>query len=225
MFSLMIVCEGPTDAVLVKAAFDNHLDDYVVTVLQPELSQIQDQGPFGGGWKGVRAWCQQVRRQGGLHQVLARGDALVIHADADIADDPEIACRKDCPPASATTDAVRKVIKNWLDEDPIPDRTILCVPSKATDAWAFVALFPNDPMVGGIECRDKPESLLVGRKPRLVRKKGSTYKKNRLTYEQSREIFRNQWKTITGTCTEAARFDADLAAVVSGHSGGPMKRR
>ncbi|MBP7125458.1 hypothetical protein KBD49_03720 [Myxococcota bacterium] len=216
MYRLLVVCEGPTDLALLEAAFGCRLDDYVVTVLQPERSTLQSLGPHGGGWKGVRAWCEQVREQGGLGHLLTQGDVLVLHADADIADDPEVGCRKPCPPASDTTDAVRGVIRGWLGANRIPDRVVLCVPSKATEAWVFVALFPDDPKVAGIECRDAPESLLVGRHPRLVRRKGSEYRKDRRTYESLKDRFRERWQDVTERCSEAARYDADVAAVVPG---------
>jgi hypothetical protein len=176
MYRLLLACEGPTDKVLVEAAVANHVGDYVVTVLQPELSSMQDQGPFGGGWKGVRRWCQQVREQGSLPHVLNSGDALIIHVDADVASDDEINCERTCPPASDTTDAVRQVVKGWLGEAELPSRAVLCVPSKATEAWALAGLFPADGLLTNIECRAKPERLFVGRTPRLVRRKGNEYR-------------------------------------------------
>lgn len=105
MFRVHVVCEGPSDSVVIKAALARRLGDFVMTQIQPEQSLFGgDQGPLGGGWRGVEAWCRQVADLGGLSASgrLANADLLIVHVDADIADEEDIACAKPCPPPSPT---------------------------------------------------------------------------------------------------------------------------
>ena len=51
MFRAHLVCEGPTDRIVIEAILAHHFDDdFVVTQIQPESSLYGGaQGPFGGG--------------------------------------------------------------------------------------------------------------------------------------------------------------------------------
>jgi hypothetical protein len=91
MYNVRLVCEGSTDHVVLEAVLFAHLNspDFRVSRIQPDESRYGgDAGPHGGGWKGVRGWCQSVRDAGGIKAVGALPedvDLLVIHIDADIA--------------------------------------------------------------------------------------------------------------------------------------------
>ena len=127
MFRVHVVSEGPTDTVVIEAAVAHHLEDFVLIQIQPERSLFGgDQGPLGGGWKGVRAWCRQAAEQGGLEASgrLANTDLLIVHVDADVADEEEIACARPCPPPSDTVDALREVVLSWIGEQRIPTEEI-----------------------------------------------------------------------------------------------------
>jgi hypothetical protein len=102
-----IVAEGVTDFMLLRSLLKNFFDCNC-QLIQPETSDTQgggnggNQGTFGGGWKGVRAWCQNLSND---FQNLAAYlktvelDILIIHIDADVARDNEINCAIPCPPA------------------------------------------------------------------------------------------------------------------------------
>ena len=85
-----IVCEGPTDYVILKRIIDtitNGCNEY--KQLQPEADLM---GRYGNGWKGVLKWCNDnanIRRQlmKGVSPAL---DFLVIQMDGDVS-------RKDKP--------------------------------------------------------------------------------------------------------------------------------
>ena len=145
MYRVHVVCEGPTDMVMVEAALETHLEDFVSQQIQPEQSLFGgDQGPLGGGWKGVRSWCRQIRDQGGLRAsgALANTDLLVVHLDADVADEDEVACARPCPPPSPTADALQEVVLSWLGEDEIRPELVFCIPSKSMEAWVLPGFWP-----------------------------------------------------------------------------------
>ncbi|MCU0229501.1 MAG: hypothetical protein MUF01_17870 [Bryobacterales bacterium] len=88
-----LVAEGVTDWVVIDAAIHSMLGErpYSLKLLQPESSAFHA-GQFGGGWKGVSGWCGLVcDRSGRLKEdiVLDTYDVLILHLDADVADEKE----------------------------------------------------------------------------------------------------------------------------------------
>jgi hypothetical protein len=188
--------------------------DAVVTQIQPQSADniLGAQGPAGGGWKGVRAWCRDRAASPGLTAVLTLSDLLIVHVDADIATDSDIQCNLPCPPAAATCDCVRSKILDWLGASTQPARLILCIPSKETEAWVLCALHPRDKQLPTIECRGKPASLLVGKKPKLVRKKRSKYDKDEAAYLAALDALTVGWTSIEKHCTQGQRFLREIRA-------------
>lgn len=210
---ISVVCEGITDHHVIQAAIESILSSKsaVVTMIQPEKSIALDGlGAFGGGWKGVRNWCNTALPFIGIRDVP---DALILHVDADVADDEEINCSRSCPPARATTDSLREfVITNWCGGS-IPAQTVFCTPSKNIESWVLQALYPNDAIVkAGIECRAKPESLLAA-KPKdekMVSRKGDSYKKHPNKYLMRQPEISKNWPSVRKGCTEADRFSREF---------------
>ena len=217
---LALVAEGPTDKIVIEAAVSRILDarPFILNQLQPEQSLAF--GPLGGGWGGVYRWCRQaVARSGGslgADPLFEFHDVLVLHLDADVAteryrsanihEDPgDLPCGEPCPPAQATTDRLREVLLRWTGEPTTPARTVLCIPSKSTDAWVVAALFPTDPAVldGNHECRSHGQQPL-----RLRIDKGQS------EYENHRAKLSEAWLTVTEICTEARRFSDDFRRAV-----------
>jgi hypothetical protein len=217
--SVGIVCEGNTDEIVVEAILRVVAGEHRARLLQPERTRFAEggYGVFGGGWKGVREWC---RAQGRLSEALAsaplgRFAALVIHVDADVAGDPEVACEQPCPPASDTGDALRDfVLREWCEDGDVPPRVVFCIPSKTTDAWVFVALYPDDRLaVPDIECRPEPEALLKQRPEKLV--SGPENRKNTTAYRQAAPLVAEAWPHVCSLCTQAERFDRELRQAFS----------
>lgn len=217
---LALVVEGPTDRVVIEAAISRILDarPFILNQLQPEQSLAF--GPLGGGWGGVYRWCPQaVARSGGSLRsdpLFEFHDVLVLQLDADVAkekyrsanihEDPgDLPCAEPCPPAQATTDRLREVLLRWVGEPTTPDRTVLCTPSKSTDAWVVAALFPTDPAVldGSHECRSH------GQQPLRIR-----IEKSQSVYEGHSATLREAWLMVTEICTEARRFSDDFRTAV-----------
>ena len=193
------VVEGDTDLIMLQAAVRSLLQDreLVPTLLQPQDSAVLESGgdPTGVGWPGVHRWCRQTARNAGgqvRNDLLFRNhDVLVIQLDADVAGKTyksahiaeniqDLPCERPCPPPSDTTDALRAILLRWMGERAMPPAAVFCTPSRSLEAWVFAALHSGDKIVlpGGLECRKRPESLLVGRPPKLLSRKGNRYQKD-----------------------------------------------
>lgn len=229
---IALVAEGPTDKIVIEAALRSMLRgrSFILTQLQPEESVAF--GAAGGGWGGVFRWCRQaaVRGRGGLgndHLPFLNNDLLIIHLDADVArsryseadirDAPDIhslPCEMACPPPSATTDALRRVLLGWCGETEVPARTVLCIPSKGTEAWVVAALFPKDQAVkAGIECWKNPASRL-GQQPKARR-----IRKTRRDYLERAQDLEQAWPRLVAAgntgLQETARFQSDVLDGIS----------
>jgi hypothetical protein len=225
MSRVYVVCEGPTDVALLTAVVAAIDPDRVPPVMiQPERSKgVGDCGPHGGGWKGVKSWCEATREHGGLEAVgLLQGeDVLVVHVDADIALDADVNCARPCPPAKDTCDALRgKILSEWLGlVAPVP-RLVFFVPSKATEAWVLAALYPHElPQGQSHECICDPATRLIGKPEKLVRWKrdGNNRRLHKPPAAWTDQVPRLQaaWAAVVESTPEAARLDSELRSVLT----------
>ncbi len=224
-----LVAEGPTDLVVVEAILRSVLEDreFVIKQLQPESSVAF--GPLGGGWSGVYYWCRQSAKRGGGRlggdESWSIGhDLLILHCDADVAGqdyesagiqpaacDEALPCEKPCPPAYATIAVLRNVVLSWGGETTIPPRIVLCIPSKATEAWVVTALCPTDQEVQkgtAFECHSNPENRL-GQQPTAKR-----FRKRTADYRQRLHVLAKAWPKVASVLGEAKRFQSELIAAL-----------
>jgi hypothetical protein len=231
---IALVGEGITDFEVLRAAIDSMLNgrSFDLKLLQPEGSVAfagrGNAGPLGGGWKGVYRWCRQaaLRGEGSLRAdpLFIETDLLILHLDADVAGEdpandpidpiPDLAgllpCEQACPPPSATTDALRVVMLSWVGETETPPQTVLCTPSKSTEAWVMAAFFPNDREMirKGWECHADPGRRLA-QQPKARR-----FSKRQANYEARAPELRAGWTTVAARLSEAKRFNSDFVAAV-----------
>ena len=219
-----LVAEGPTDAVIIEAALKALLPrPFVLTLLQPEATNPQ----IGTGWGGVLRWCDAFAERAGSSfegDPLMEGfDMFVLHVDADVAELayanvsediaeraeaqgwPKLPQRAQCPPASASADIVRGCVLAWTGLNAFGPKTVLCVPSKAVEAWlaAGVLAMPHA-LHRGIECNFNLEKQLAA----LGKKTG--IKKTRREYQQRESQIRDSWPVVRALCTQAERFSVDV---------------
>jgi hypothetical protein len=221
---IALVSEGITDYVVLKAAMESMLDgrSFILTLLQPEgsvaFTGAGEAGPFGGGWKGVHKWCLQSAVRGGGRlsgdPLFIGHDLLILHLDADVARENSpsefLPCEEPCPPPNATTDRLRIVMLSWSGETETPPQTVLCTPSKSTEAWVMAACFPSDSEVTkkSWECHPNPDSRL-GQQP-----KSSRFSKSQADYEKRQPELQARWPVIVAKLSEAARFQNDFTSAV-----------
>jgi hypothetical protein len=232
--TIALVAEGVTDYEVLRAAIESMLNgrSFDLKLLQPEgsvaFTGAGDAGPLGGGWKGVYQWCLKAaeRGDGSLSgdPVFGQYDLWVLHLDADVANEdpanqrvnpiPELAgvlpCAQDCPPPSATTDPLRRVLLSWVGETQTPRQTVLCTPSKSTEAWVMAVFFPHDREMlrRGWECHPNPESRL-GQQPA-----GQRFAKRQADYQSRQALLRAGWPKISTRLSEARRFHDDFVTAV-----------
>lgn len=126
----------------------------------------------------------------------------------------DLPCARPCPPVSDTTDALRRVILRWLGEVQVPMRTLLCTPSKSTEAWVVAALYPTDHVArnGNLECHNSPANILAA-KPAVIRLVRAG-KKSAERYQNRAADIERSWPTVRALCSEAERFSLELLALI-----------
>ncbi len=224
-----VVCEGPTDKIVIEAAIAAVLEDqpFILRLLQPEESV--GFGHIRGGWPGVYWWCSQARtRAGGSLRndpLFLAYDLLILHLDAEVAGadyaeagivDPvnDLPCVHPCPPAESSTNALRNVMVRWLGEPAVPPKTVFCTPSIMTEAWVLCALYRQDAAVtsGSLECFPRPDNALQAKSAqgRLIT---GGRKIVRMYQVRSAEITA-EWNQVRIVCSEAERFSMEFSSAI-----------
>lgn len=223
-----VVAEGPTDAIVIQAALRALLPrPFVLTVLQPETTRPK----FGAGWGGVLRWCLDLANRGVRRleddPTLPGFDLFVLHVDADVADrsyadvsdaDAQEAARRGwpalpaplpCPPPSLGAEAMRARLLAWANLTAPGPRTVICVPSKATEAWLAAAVLEDGhKLLSGLECNTGLDKQLA------VLPKRFRVNKNERAYRAREQAITSAWPVVRSRCSEAERFSADLLAAV-----------
>lgn len=222
-----LVAEGPTDAILIEAALRALLPrPFILSRLQPEPRRPK----LGTGWGGVLRWCLDfaTRRYASFEEdpTLPGFDLFVIHVDADVADAaygdvsdeiasvaaqlgwPGLPDNVPCPPPTGGADTVRACILAWAGLQAPGPKTVLCVPSKAIDAWLVAAVFDSGhKLLTELECsrnlEDQIKLLPAGQRIRKSQREYST---------RERTVTRN-WRGVRQRCSQAERFSMDVGAV------------
>ncbi|NQU06394.1 MAG: hypothetical protein HQ568_09900 [Calditrichaeota bacterium] len=151
-----IVAEGSTDFPIIQE---------IITTLYPntECERLWPPKREGkGGWAYVRKWCRKYGKNLKVQLSLDKNNlynVLLIVVDADVAYTEELNIAEPCPPASDTTDKLRKlIIKDWLSVDTQPHYVVLCIPSLRIEAWIAGAFKPD---FEDIECSEEVDDVLI----------------------------------------------------------------
>jgi len=228
-----LVAEGPTDFILIEAALKALLPaPFLATRLQPEPTRPK----FGEGWGGVLRWCLDFASGG--HAAfeddprLPGFDLFVIHLDVDVAEMtygdlgtemqslaesrqlPRLPCHSPCPPATDSATPLRTHILAWAGINRLGSRTVLCLPSKATEAWLVAAtVMDADPMLAGLECNSRIGAQLLSLpRTRRIRKTQRQY------HELAGDVTKH-WDIVRRRCSLAEQFSTDIAAMGASAGG------
>ncbi len=236
---IALVAEGPTDKIVIEAAIRGILGDtpFIIQQLQPEQSQVFLDPAIGTGWGGVYRWCRKaVERASGLIEqdiLFATYRMLILHLDAEVAaesygnagiidSENDLPFAEPCPPASATTDQLRLILLRWIGRATLPARTVLCTPSKNTEAWVLCALYPKDGIVtaGGVECFGSPENRLNAKPQdgKVIR----SGKKHSEAYKKRAHEISGAWNRLRNLCSEAERFSRDFESFIQAENAGQV---
>jgi len=222
-----LVAEGPTDAVVIEAALRALLPrPFVLTRLQPEPTRPR----LGTGWGGVLRWCREFASRGQssleAEPTLPGFDLFVLHVDADVAGGsyadvsdefatlatqqgwPSLPNASPCPPPDGSSDHMRRCLLSWSGLEAAGPRTVLCVPSKAIDAWLVAARFEDGhKLLGDLECNLRLEAQLGGLP------KAERVKKTVRGYHENEKLITSQWSRVRQRCSQAERFSNAIARV------------
>ena len=238
MKNIGIVCEGPTDFIILREVIDriageNHY--YLQLQPEPDLS-----GRYGGGWKGVWKWCADYA---GIYlqimtEIEPQLDLLIIHMDGDVSR-KERASHWSC----SHTNCIYKGIRNPIDCDFTADGRkncpvhLPCVdhePSaagysnhlsgliqewlKSTERVCIV--IPCDSIEASvIAAYDRSEHAEVIEDPwrNVIARKKSYHgirtrqeQKNQLAFRQFAETVSENWEQVTQLCGCARKFEAEI---------------
>jgi hypothetical protein len=222
-----LVVEGPLDRIILQAALNAIVPcPFILTVLQPEATKPK----MGNGWSGVLKWCDAAsdRHTGSLDNdpTLAGFDLLIIHIDADVADKKYLDCGQNienlaisknchvlpcsvpCPPVGNTCQQLHNVIKSWLGNATIGQKTVLCLPSKSLGSWLAAAILPvSHTLMNNLECNPTLEQKLE-QLPLKYR-----VKKNQADFRKHESSVKKNWNSIKSVCAQAAIFDAAISVI------------
>jgi hypothetical protein len=222
-----LIAEGPTDAIVIQAALKALLPrPFVLTQLQPEPTRPK----LGTGWGGVLRWCLDFATRGHARfeddPTLPGFDLFVVHIDADVAEKryadvsdeiADLAAQRDwpvlpnvipCPPPTGSADAMRACLLAWAGMQAPGPKTVLCVPSKAVEAWLTAAVFgQHRALLNGLECNLNVEAQL--RALPIAQR----VKKTARDYRIRERTITEKWSVVRQRCTQAERFSMDVTTV------------
>lgn len=227
---IALIAEGPTDKIVIEAALKAILPQpFVLIPLQPEPTRPD----LGGGWGGVLKWCREFRARGyGSFEedpTLELYDFFILHLDADVAHKcyadvgsaieqeaqqfgwRSLPCFQPCPPPGATVNNLKPVLFSWLGVATVGSRTVLCIPSKSTEAWLAVAVYPDDDdLVNGVECAMNMEGRLASLP------KGQRIRKSVREYMNHTATITGAWNNVCAQCSQADIFHGNSTTILVG---------
>ena len=238
MKNIGIVCEGPTDYIILKKVIDKITnEDNVYFQLQPEPDLM---GIYGNGWKGVWKWC---RDNASIKEKLMKSiepalDVLVIQMDGDVSR-KEKSAHCEC----ATTVCEYKSIRNMLECDVDRETRELCpvtlpcvnhrpsvegymehleglITSLLQNVSNTCIVVPCDSTEAWVvaaydeipeaELIEDPWLNIISRRKEYhdIRIAGS--KKRKRIYDQFVEVVCDNWDKVTELCLSARRFEENI---------------
>lgn len=231
-----IVCEGPTDYVLLKGIVDQITgEDNQYVQLQPEDNL---KGEYGNGWKGVWKWCTdhaEILRKF-MKDITPQLDMLIVQMDGDVArKEKEVHClcdhtvcelkgavkplecmkvkKGDCPiemPCLSHDGSVEGSVEHLsnLIFSWLNQQSGMCVviPCDSTDAWIAAAYDKME----NIEQIEDPWRNIISKEKSYHDIRIPGHKKRLMIYRQFVEKVCDDWEEVKRICISAAIFEERL---------------
>ena len=242
MKNIGIVCEGPTDYILLRGVIDEitgQKNYYVMLQPEPDL-----RGKYGNGWKGVWKWCHDNAdiRKKLMRSVQPVLDILVIQMDGDVSrKEKAVHC------LCSSTYCEYQNIRNPLECDVIKEISGNCpvrLPCRdhAASAAGYIShlkgllaswLKDMEDICVAVPC-DSTEAWVIAAYDETdhaeevedpwknVISRGKSYhgirihghKKILRIFEQFTSDVRSKWATVTELCQSAKEFEHSLLALI-----------
>lgn len=245
MKNIGIVCEGPTDYLILKEIVDQITGEnnyYVLLQPEPDLT-----GRYGNGWKGVWKWCvdhasikEQLMKD--IEPIL---DLLIIQMDGDVSRKEKAAhcwCEStDCGYKGVFNPIECDVKKDTREKCPV---ILPCVEHEESaegymehlenlirmllndDLSSTCIVIPCDSIeawiVAAYDEDEKAEEIedswisVISKKKYYHDIKISGTKKRKRIYEQFAVVVCSNWEKVTELCLSAKRFEAQIAFFLGG---------
>lgn len=235
-----IVCEGPTDYILLKGIVDQITKgDNAYVQLQPEDDLT---GEYGNGWKGVWKWCidhsEIIEKL--MKDITPQLDLLIIQMDGDVArKEKEVHCscqntecelkgienplkcmklkKGMCPvelPCAAHSVSAEGYIEHltYLITSWLSqtDGVCIAIPCDSTDAWIVAAY---DKILQTEQIED-PWMSIISREKVYHGIRIPGHKKRLLIYRQFVGEVCDNWEEIKRICVSAKRFEENLKNIL-----------
>lgn len=226
---IALVAEGPTDAIIIKAALQALLPEgvsFILRQIQPGTPSEEELGGSsdatstntGCGWGGVYRWCRNVSDMGSGDVLTAAGmnyDYIILHLDVDVSRKSyadanirtpvgsALPCDKICPPAINSAKALQEVIQSWL-APATASNIIWCFPADNTETWGFAAWKTRKAnKIKKLECHRG-----------IAHRLNSSIKKTISSYIQNEDKFRSNWNIVEQLCPQANIFSEAIRSTI-----------
>ena len=241
MMNIGIICEGPTDYIVLKGVIDKITgEDNAYMQLQPEPDLT---GKYGNGWKGVWKWCTdnapiKEKLMKDIEPVL---DILIIQMDGDVSRKEKIAhcwcksticenkgicnpiecdqeeeTRKKCPVVLPCADHEESV--NGYSEHLecligrlLGDLTDTCIVIPCDSTESWIVAAYDEPEHPE-EIEDPWIHVISKRKVYHDIKIAGTKKKQKL-FKQFADVVCFNWSKVTELCVSAKRFENNILSL------------
>lgn len=148
----LLVCEGPTDILVVKKLAKKIDNDIEIKELSPQRDATTRRYP-NHGWEEVRQWCRLYgtsisQNQNSLEAIMARSknwraqlalssaDGLIIQMDTDIVQYiQDLSYQYSASTKRARKNFAKKSILQWLGETSYPEKLYLLLSTQSTETW------------------------------------------------------------------------------------------
>ena len=218
MKNIGIICEGPTDYIMLKGIVDkitNESNYYIMLQPEPDLT-----GRYGNGWKGVWKWCADnaAIKNKIMKNIEPELDFLIIQMDGDVSRKEKAAhcwCEATvCEYKGIWNPIECDVKKETKEKCPV---VLPCinhensVEGKIEHLQKLIAAY--DELENAENIENPWESIIAkGKTYHSIRIPGS--KKRKRIYEQFAETVCSNWKKVTELCTSAKRFEDNILLLV-----------
>ena len=238
MMNIGIVCEGPTDYIILKAVVDRITQDnnYYVQ-LQPESDLM---GKYGNGWKGIWKWCSDngEKKARLMKDIEPSLDILIIQMDGDVSRKEKIShcwcesticqhkykynplecdeqkeLRDACPinmPCADHGPSVNSYMEHLshLISKWLPDLDDTCIVVPCDSTEAWVVAAYDE--IEGVESIRDPWNSIIAKKKDYHKIRIHGNKKRMNAFKSFGKIVCENWDKVIELCVSAKQFEDDI---------------
>lgn len=238
MSNIGIVCEGPTDYIIIKEIVDKITGEnnfYVQLQPEPDLT-----GQYGNGWKGVWKWCADnaMDKEKLMKDIEPILDMLLIQMDADVSRkekaahcwcestkceykgknnpikcDVKMETRVACPvvlPCSDHAGDVHGYMEHLegLIGKWLYDLRDTCIVIPCDSTETWIVAAYDE--IEGVEDIEDPWTNVIAKKKTYHNIKITNSQKRQKLFKEFAKVVCSNWKNVTRLCASAKKFEENI---------------